>query len=294
MPTAYLIVAHHQPNHLARLIRTLDTSKCAFFVHIDAKVDDTIFKDAVGKRANVVFSRRRWKVNWGGFSQVEATMTLLSEAMDSSVAFQRFCLLSGSDFPIKTNGQILSEFDSDKEFMRIDRKLLPLEDNVHCRNVGYYWFLDSSFRRLEKLSGRLKRQPYRQIDLYHGSNWWALTRNCIEYVLRFLSSTSRYRSFFKYTRCADEVFFHSIVKHSPFAPRIIHDFETPSNREKYSSTNEHGCHYIDWGAKIAKLPKILELEDLDKLLSCKSLFARKFDENKSAKLIAKIESMLAG
>jgi len=30
--TAYLILAHHQPNHLARLIETLDSADCAFFI----------------------------------------------------------------------------------------------------------------------------------------------------------------------------------------------------------------------------------------------------------------------
>jgi hypothetical protein len=293
MQTAYLIAAHHQPKHLARLIRILDGAECAFLVHIDAKVDEEIFKDAVGGRSNVIFSRRRRKVNWGGFSQVETTLVLLSEALGLDRSFHRFCLLSGSDFPIKRNSRILTEFATTKEFMRVDRRLDAYENNEHCRYVGYYWFMDSSSRSLKRLSGRLKRKPYKHIDLYHGSNWWALTRDCVDYVLRFLASNDGYRSFFKFARCPDEIFFHSIVKQSPFASKITHDFETKFDCAEYFQPNEYGCHYIDWNAKIDKLPKILDLGDFDKLLGSQSLFARKFDEHKSSELIARIENMLA-
>ena len=255
MPTAYLITAHHQPNHLARLVRILDGDECTFFVHIDAKVDDAIFRESVGNRSNVVFTSRRHKVNWGGISQVDATLDLLSEALDSDLAFHRFCLLSGADFPIKPSSQIRIEFSSNKEFMRIDRKLRPLENSVHDRNVGLYWFMDSSRWSLKKLSGRLKRHPDNDISLYHGSNWWALSRDCIEYIRRFLSTNRSYRMFFRYTRCPDEVFFHSIVKNSPFASRITHDFETATNSVIRSFPNEHGCHYRDWSAKIESFPK---------------------------------------
>jgi hypothetical protein len=80
---------------------------------------------------------------------------------------------------------------------------------------------------------------------------------------------------------------------SPFASQITHDFETTAGGTECSSSNEHGCHYIDWSAKVEKLPKILDLEDFDKLLSSKALFARKFDEQESGKLIARLESIVA-
>jgi len=270
----------------------LDESEVSFFIHIDAKFDDAIFKKAVGERKNVVFIEPRIKTNWGGFSIVKATLALLSEARSFEPPFQRFCLLSGSDFPIKRNSQIRAAFASPQEFIRVDRKLSAPERNTHSRNVEFYWFMDSWSVIKNTLSGRLKRQPYAVINLYHGANWWALTRDCIDYVFQFLASNSRYYSFFKFTLCSDEIFFHSIVKHSPFAAQISHDFETIADLREFHSANVHGGHYIDWNAKTTTLPKVLDLDDFNRLRDTKALFARKFDEEKSGQLVDRLEDLL--
>jgi hypothetical protein len=294
MRTAYLLVAYKQPNHLARLIRILDGAECTFFIHIDAKVDDTIFKESVGQRDNIVFSRRRWKINWGGSTLVDAMLGLISEALTYEPSFHRFCLLSDFDFPIKSNHQIVTDFDSTMEFMRVDRMLGSSRDNVHDNFVRSYWFNDSWCGSLKTLSGHVRRLPHKEIGrLYHGSAWWALTRDCIEYIVQFLSTHNGYRSFFNYSNCAVEIVFQSIVKQSPFAARLSHDFEKESNQTEYFLSNEHGCHYIDWSEERDGHPKVLDLEDLHKLLSSRSLFARKFDEKQSAQLITRLENVLS-
>ncbi|MGD1091815.1 MAG: beta-1,6-N-acetylglucosaminyltransferase [Bryobacteraceae bacterium] len=290
---AYLIAAHHQPDHLAKLIRLLDSPECAFFIHIDAKVDESIFRESLQERSNVVFIRPRYEVSWGGFSVVRATLSLLSAAREANPFFQRFCLLSGSDFPIKRNSHMLLELGSAKEFMRVDRKLDPHQPNSHTRNVGFYWFMDHPAPELRALSGKITRQPYERVVLYHGSAWWVLTRDCVEYILGFLASNSGFCSFFEHTFCPDEIMFHSIVKQSPFALRLTHDFEAAPDQSEYFVSNEHGCHYIDWNTPSPTIPKVLDLENLDKLLHSRCLFARKVNEPQSAELIARLENILA-
>jgi hypothetical protein len=292
MKTAYLILAHQQPDHIAKLVQVLNGPECAFFIHIDAKVDEAVFRAPIEEKRNLVFVERRFSVNWGGFGPVAATLELLSAAFAWTPPFGRFCLLSGSDFPIQPNSRIRAEFESSKEFMRVDRKLDPGIEGSHNHFIRFYWFTDSADERLKSLSGKLKRKLRTRIGLYHGSQWWALTRDCVEYVLRFVASNSEYETFLKLAHCPDEIFFHSILKQSPFANRITHDFETASNQIEYFLSNEHGCHYIDWNAEAAPLPKVLELEDLDKLLQCQCLFARKFDERRSAALIARFADSL--
>jgi len=271
----------------------LDAPQCAFFIHLDAKVDETIFKQTVGASSKITFITDRRKVNWGAFSMVEATLALLSEALSSSSSFHRFCLLSGSDFPIKPNTRILADFDSPTEFMRIARKLNSGQSISHDRNVRFYWYLDSEDHTWWNCSGKLPRKPYSRVGLYHGSQWWALTRECVEYILQFISSNQDYYSFFKNAYCSDEIFFHSIVKHSPFAVRISHDFETAPDQAALSVSNDHGSHYVDWNASSKTLPKVLDEQDWDKLVRSKALFARKFDEGRSGALIAMLENELA-
>ena len=291
LSTAYLIMAHRQPSHLAKLIEKLDSSTCMFFIHIDAKVDDSAFKQLLLAQKNIVFIDHRHTVTWAGFSQVEATLALVHAALSFYAPFHRFCLLSGADFPLKSNSHIAAEFSSAKEFLRVDRKIGASEDNSHSRKVCFYWYIDAANKAR---SGTGPRKPYNKIALYQGAQWWALTRECIEYILQFLAANPRYLSFFKYVHSPDEIFFHSIVKDSPFASRITHDFERAADFVEYLRSNEHGCHYIDWNATgEPRLPKVLDLADLESLLDCEALFARKFDNARSAELIAALEGTLA-
>ena len=293
MSTAYLIMAHHQPHHLARLVGALDGDDVTFFVHIDAKVDEAPFRKAVGAQNNVVFIHNRCTVNWGGFSQVETTLTLLQEAWKYGRPFHRFCLLSGSDYPIKSNVHIMREFKTTRQFMRVDRSVGVSANNMHTDNLRFYWFMDLWGPISRRLGGRVARRPYDKIELYQGSNWWALRRDCVDYIFDFLSANHDYRTFFKYARCSDEIFFQSIVKQSPFAAEITHDFETASDLDEFFLINEHGCHYIDWNSEGERLPKVLDLADRDKLLNSNALFARKFDEPRSEPLIAELQRILA-
>jgi hypothetical protein len=63
------------------------------------------------------------KVYWRGYSIIIATLNLLRAAMDWGVDFTRYCLLSGSDFPLKKNSHIEEVFSTSTEFLRVDRKL---------------------------------------------------------------------------------------------------------------------------------------------------------------------------
>lgn len=302
MKVAYLVIAHNQPDLLGLLIRSLACDWAHFFIHVDAKTELTPFKRLFPQSANVVFleGRNRVKVYWGGFSQVRATLNLLTAAEEFDPAFSRYCLLSGSDFPIKSLAVIKGRFDSDQEFMRVDRRLDRDSDALahQSRAVRRYFFLDLPLPRqikLRLLSGWVHRSVYKKIPLYHGAQWWSLTGECVRYLLEFVRENPSYVSFCRYVLAPDEIFFQSIVKQSPFAKCISHDFELAEDLAKFYATNEHGCHYIDWNAPGKVLPKILTAQDLLDLKSSSALFARKFDLVQSHQLLQTLErEMVAG
>jgi len=279
---AYLIIAHHQPSHLAKLINALNCEWAYFFIHIDKKANLEDFKKIVHVNENVIFleDEQRIKIYWGGFNMVTTILNLLGTAVNFGKHFHRYCLLSGSDFPIKNLEFIKKQFIIDREFIRIDRRLGSSDTHKHC--VEHYHFMDTDKPNVDKIN---KREEYNKITLYHGSQWWSLTEPCITYILEFLQKNPDYIDFHKYTFCPDEIFFHSIVKDSPFAINITHDFETTSSINDYLALNEHGCHYIDWNITGVSLPKVLDINDIDYLINSNTCFARKFDENKSADLI---------
>src|SRR5262245_42315963 len=113
MRIAYLITAHDQPDHLHRMVKVLDCDGASFYIHIDNKVKLSTFRPEVLEKENVRFLKRRVDIQWMGFSMVESFLMLMQEA--SRRRFDYCVLLSGSDYPIKSNSFINKFFDtSDK------------------------------------------------------------------------------------------------------------------------------------------------------------------------------------
>ncbi len=302
MKTAYLILAHQHPPQVARLIRALRSEEACFFLHVDRKANLAAFKEAIPPSRQVCYvpEPERVKVYWGGFSPVQATLRLLHCAYHATDRFERYCLLSGSDFPIKSNYQIRDAFGTQKEFISIEQALYApaAESRVHC--ISRYHFYDygllnprtSPFPALPRLAARLSnhvpRPQYKRIPLYQGSQWWALTGRMIGYIINFLKKYPDYLSFHRYTLVPDEVFFHSIVKNSPWAANIQHDFE--QGTLPGGTSPERGCHFVDWHSGDTP-PKVLDESDLDRLLDSKALFARKFVEPVSTTLLERLDSL---
>lgn len=292
MKAAYLIMAHHQPSHLARLIRRLDCDWAFFFIHVDRKSDIRPFQTAIPDRENVVFltGGRRVKTYWGGYSMVRVTLNLMREASGHEESFDRYCLLTGGDFPIKSQQLIQEQFSTDKEFLRVDRHLRRSDKKLHRSFVSKYYFLDLPIPRrlnLGSISGTLPRKPYDKIDLYHGSAWWALTDGCVRSIFGFLRENRDYAPFHWFSFHPHEIFFHSIIKQTPYQDCIVHDY---SDGPVPGGFHEHGCHYVHWPEGSSPSPRTLDRSDLEALLVSEALFARKFDETTSADLLDALEA----
>ena len=110
MKIAYLILAHNTPNHMQKLISSLSSDSSTFFIHIDKKSNIKDFNKIVGN--NITFTKSRISVFWGEFSQVEAILVLIRTAMSNAIKFDRFVLLSGADYPVKTFKYIEDLFEN--------------------------------------------------------------------------------------------------------------------------------------------------------------------------------------
>src|SRR5262249_59211657 len=102
MRVAYLVLAHANPRHFARLVRALQTSRARMFVHIDAKSDLRLFAQSSTSRGFVRFSSNRVDARWGSFSLVQASLNLLTEAHHGLDEIDYFVLLSGADYPLRS------------------------------------------------------------------------------------------------------------------------------------------------------------------------------------------------
>ncbi len=286
MHTAYLVLAHAQPRHFGRLVRAIAGDGDAVFAHVDRRVDIEPFQSAASG-SDVRFLEKRIAVRRFDFSQVAATLALIEAAFAAPERYGRFVLLSGADFPVKPRTAIRKAFASDREFLRVDVRSGPRPFTLGRRRL-----LVPGLRGLvQTLLGLMPRRTYGGSPIYGGSQWWALTRPCVEFVLGFVRSHPDYIRFHRFAPVPDESFFHSIVKASPFAPAISQDY-SGGTKPGPEDANVYGAHYIDWAAAREAGPKVLTTADLPALRTTPALFARKFMEPESDEVVAELEEIL--
>lgn len=286
MTVAYLILAHSQPGHLGRLVGRLDDGRDHIFVHVDLRVGIRPFLESLPPGPAVHVLHNRIPVHRFDFSQVRATLRLLETAQRHPAGFERFVLLSGADFPVKGRRGIRAAFAGGKEFIRVDARSGPRRPTLGRRRIlvpglraGLQWILN-----------RMPARQFPGLPLCSGSQWWALTRPCAEFILDFVRAHPEYVRFHRFASVPDESFFHSIVKASPFSDAISQDYA--EGGLPLPENNVHGAHYIDWTAAQAAGPKVLTGEDLPSLLATDALFGRKFLEPASSRLVLALDEII--
>lgn len=221
---AFLILAHDDACHLKRLCEALQPH--TIFVHLDAKSSDML-AGKIDKIPNVIVLRPSIPVHWADFSMVEATLALLRLARDHG-SFERYVLLSGSCYPIKSMSSLDQLFA--REPCREWINLTPIKAGSHLsRLIDRRWhmapilrhkFSDEKLRAVwNKVSQVFKRNLGREIQMapYHGSQWWALTDGCIEMIMEFVAANYPFVKAYERVFAPDEQFFHTIVGNSHFA-----------------------------------------------------------------------------
>jgi Core-2/I-Branching enzyme len=316
---AYLILVHERPVQLARLVNALDGDASTFHVHVDAKVDLATFRRPFEHRPNVHFVDDRVAGQWMGFSLVAATLKLLRQAQQ--LGFDYCTLLSGADYPIKSGAERASFFArADKEYLSFWR-LVDRPSWLH--KVSYYYSIDAipiagwsrnrepAFWR-RYFWGRFfkyqkhfpKRKFLKDLTAYGGSGWWSLSSGCVNHVLDYVDAHPEFVRFYRYTASPDEMFFQTIILNSPWAARV-EGFDAYQRwsaertgrgleREDSEMLSEElfNQRYIDWSGEVSgerERPAILDQRDWQRIVASPSLFARKFDPERSADLLDRID-----
>ncbi|MBD2388336.1 beta-1,6-N-acetylglucosaminyltransferase [Cylindrospermum sp. FACHB-282] len=315
MNIAYIVLAHKYPEQLIRLIIRLSTEKTYFFVHIDQRMNSKAYQQIVREISHIsnVFFLKRRKCYWGDYSLVAATLEGFKEIFSRNIDFDWLILLSGQDYPIKSNSQI-------QEFLRknigksfVDYFPLPRPENLSPKwtNGGFdrinYWhfclfnqrFVFPGKRRLntyyayhvkptilDRIISRLwfclvlffpiKRKFPQGFQPLAGSQFWCLSRECGEYIYNFIQQNPTFVNFFNYVDVPDEIFFQTIILNSPIRTTVINN----------------NLWYMDWQNPNPNLPAILGENDLDKLINSSCLFARKFDAYQDIEILNSLDKQI--
>ena len=270
---AFLLMCHKNAEQVNHLIDKLSTENRDFYVHVDAKSQ---IYDEIKWSEHVIPAKRRIDVRWGTMSQCDTEISLIETALESGKQYDYYWLISGQDFPIKTN-EYIDEFLTENKgvnFININ----DISSSAHLdklkRNELYYpkWVFSGNLvcKIMEKiyvmLSGGnkrtfscFKRKNITGLDFRFGANWFCLTRECIEYVHDELKNKPEIYKFYQNTLNPDESFMQTLIANSAFGENTKAMFL-----------------YVDW-SEMKPNPKILSNDDIESLKSSKMLLARKFD-----------------
>ncbi|WP_171041742.1 beta-1,6-N-acetylglucosaminyltransferase [Pseudoalteromonas phenolica] len=274
MKIAILIACHKQPELINQLIDKFDISTFDFYIHVDTKSN---IRSDIKKQNNVTILTEKESVDvkWGHISQVETTYRLIQKAACKEYEYLWF--MSGQDFPIKSQKEIINFFHERRGISFIDIQdayFSELRNSVHYPN---YLISNALLPRVlrkvySKICLSLKLTKKINNKLYHGSSWFCLHKSIFKKI-QDDSSFGQFISVFNNALCPDETVFQTYIK-----------------AKNLGQLCENNLTYIDWSERKAN-PKTLTIEDFDKLMQSEKLIARKFDLNEDKNIIKKLSEL---
>jgi len=271
---AYLILAHEDPQHLARLVAALDSAESNFFIHISRPSPITPFYHLERDRKNLHLLKSRSKIYWGGWNYLKVILDLLNAAIARG-PFDYYTLISGNSFPLRTVCDIHASL---KDFAYINLVAVPSKEGNKpmSRFTRIHW--QGSFRNngilgnirgyfLRKISRLTWRNPRRYLGpwrLYAGMSWCTLSSEAADIII-YHSKNPKLMRYFKYVLFPEESFFHTVL----------------------GNTNPSRCMpmqlYQDWSDEIER-PSLISYKHISELLRHNDVdenapfnFARKFN-----------------
>lgn len=275
MMKAYVILAHKHPEQLFRLVQRLADISSFFFIHIDKKANISDFRNLKNLGHKIIFVERV-TANWGEFGLVKATLNGLKAVRNYGHTFERIILLSGQDYPIKSNAEIDQYFKSTNFTIFLEYYSLP--DEVKWKPGGGLYRVNKYFfglRLYQKFLARatnllaaflpfLQRKIPSGMKPYAGSGWWMIDNDALNYILTYVEENPGYLAFHQYTFAADELFFHMILL----------DGKDQKITKNITNSNKR---FVKWKDIHASHPEIIKLSDMQTIIDSEDLFARKFD-----------------
>lgn len=279
MKIAHLILAHHNPVQLTRLINRLKHPDADIYIHLDLKAPLEYFGE-VFKLPQVYLVKKRSKVYWGSYSVVQATLNGIEEILAANKAYSYINLLSGNDYPIKSTEQIHRFFDERPDYIFMEyltedsdwwQRIKTRVTQYHLTDFNFpgAYFVQTFFNKIAP-----RRKAPNSLVFVGRSQWFTITLDSARYITEYLRANPKVGRFFRFTWAPDEIALQTILFNSPLKDKIIN------------------CNYryIDWSENKAS-PKTLTMEDAPKLLNSDCLYARKFDLDKQPEIMDYLDSI---
>jgi len=256
---AIVILAHHLPEQLQRLIDRVTGPEDHVWLHIDARSD---MPDV--DRPDVTMLPRR-RCTWGSLALVEAALSGLAAATADARPFTHVSVLSGQDYPIRPRTDLDAHLERHPDTGWLEWISLPgPRPGDELARVDR-WFWPVAGTRKVSFPNRFtpflpRRRPPLGLRIYKGSALFTITRGQAEHAVAFARENPRFLRYFARSYIADEYVFQTILVNSRHRDDLV-----PANLHAIAWTGDHH-------------PATLTADDLPSLRASGAFFARKFDD----------------
>lgn len=271
-----IMTVYKNADHINRLIKTLPLN-WGIYIHIDKKSE--IQESDIDSRAKVI---KKWKIYWGSINHLKAVLDLLKLSLIDNCGFNYYHIISGQDY-LASSPEKFDRILGENNNIYLDYFDIPYkrwdcwgEGNWIYQKRSLALFADVRYgvaRRINNLVsgfqvkfGLLQRLP--SYKLYGGPLYCSLTKEAVEEILNS-NITAHLLKHLKFSLCGEEIFFQTILMNSPL-------------RNKIKGNN---LRYVDWSVEVP--PKVLHIEDYDKIVDKNFLFCRKIEYPQSLPLLEK-------
>lgn len=317
MRILYVLLANKEPLQVIKLANILSSNEHYVMIHYNkssSNVEFNLLKDTFQNNPHIFFTERI-KTAWGHFSLTEAIIKSLRKARELDLIYNHAVILSGQDYPIKTNEEIKRFLAShpDKLFythfeispdMGGNRTYVhPINDRVTSRAQNHR--LDSYFFVLKDkkyllIPGEMDRNPLSfrsrftnrlksllrhfsirkfpsNLKPYFGATFGIITAEFSDYLLNFYDQHKAFNKYMQYAFCADEMYLvTAAMNYPPFASKMVNN----------------NMIFTLWDDKGGLHPVLLTSKHIDQLMNSSKLFARKLDIQVDAKVLDMIDDNL--
>ncbi len=225
MNLGFIILAHHQPDAIRRLVDLLATDGNRVVIHFDTsatKLDQQAVARIAAEKPDQVTVISKVHCVWGEWSLVDAVLHALREFEKLPKQPEYIHLMSGADFPIRPVSE-LREFlrrNSNRDFIEccdITQKTW-VKGGLGSERLRFFYpfnFRTSrrAFDRLVRWQRKLKIRRRLPMDLktHMGSQWWTLRWSTCKKVLDFTRDHPEVPKFFRSTWIPDESYFQTVI-----------------------------------------------------------------------------------
>ncbi|XP_063052349.1 beta-1,3-galactosyl-O-glycosyl-glycoprotein beta-1,6-N-acetylglucosaminyltransferase 3 [Engraulis encrasicolus] len=178
-PIAYSMVVHEKIEMFERLLRALYMPQNVYCVHVDQKAPED-FKKAVMAIVscfpNVFVASKLERVVYASWSRVQADLNCIQDLLNSTVRWKYLLNTCGTDFPIKTNLEIV------QALTLLDGRN-SLESEATPGHKKARWQYHHSVTKSNIVKTNIKKTPPPiSTPMYSGNAYFVLSRDFVEHL----------------------------------------------------------------------------------------------------------------